>query len=80
MSTPYSVFVSYPSGHQRTIDAPSFGEAVAEAEAELRKPGVKMVSVHGDGYDVDCDDGGFFVCNDGLTDSERDALDARGLR
>jgi hypothetical protein len=80
MSAPYSVFVSYPSGHQRTIDAPSFDEAADLAELELQKPGLKMVSVHGDGYDVDCDDGGFFTCDDGLTDSERDVLDMRGLR
>jgi hypothetical protein len=80
MSAPYSVCVSYPSGHQRTIGAPSFGEAAALAELERLKPGLKMVSVYGDGYDVDCDDDGFFVLHDGLTDSEREALDARGLR
>lgn len=33
-------------------------------------------SIHGDdGYDCDCDEDGFFCCDDGLTEEQRDRLD-----
>ena len=79
MSAPYFVGVSYPSGHSREIKATTFEEVCDLAEIELAKPGMKFVTVYGDGYDVDSDQDGFFCCDDGLTEAERDVLEARGI-
>lgn len=46
----------------------TFAEAVAWRKAQ----GGEVV---GDGYDCDCDDTGFYVCSDGLTDAERAQLE-----
>lgn len=77
MSAPYFVLVSVPSGHQLTIEAGTFDEALAVRDAEEAKSGPRDVRVYGESYDVDCDADGYFVADDGLTDAERDLLDVR---
>lgn len=32
--------------------------------------------INRDGYDCDCDDRGYFMCSDGLTEDERDEVEA----
>jgi len=36
--------------------------------------GADGASLIGEGYDCDCDEGGYFMCSDGLTEEERDAV------
>lgn len=75
----YRVELSYPSGLSAGKDFDDFDEALAAAVEESKKPGWCWVHLYGDGYDVDCDQGGYFVCDDGLTDDERLKVEEAGL-
>lgn len=50
-------------------EVPTFQEALALYRSS------RGASVFGSGYDCDSDEDGFFVCSDGLTEEERDALE-----
>ncbi len=48
-------------------------EAIEKAKA-ARDRNI-FVAIYGtDGYDCDCEDGRFYVCNDGLTEDEREQV------
>ena len=78
MSAPYSVFISYPSGHQRSVPCDTFSAAIAEAMWQNAQPGLKYVTVHGDGAEGGYGDDGS-VFHDGLTEDERETLQEVGL-
>lgn len=61
--------VSYGWGDSRQFD--SFDLAFEFWDEVCKRDG----TIYGDdGYDCDSDEGGFFVCNDGLTDEQRDRM------
>ena len=77
-AAPYHVHVSIPF-NSFTIPADSFERAVEIAVVEMSKPGLRDVSVYGDDYDCDSDQDGYFCCDDGLDESQRDVLEAKGI-
>lgn len=60
-------------------DLPTIEAAIAAAREFRAKHPRAVVSIYGDGYDCDCDEDGFYMCNDGLDESERDAIEESGL-
>lgn len=69
----YSVFISYPSGHQKSIPCETLGGAIAEAKWQESTAGLKYVAVHGEGAEGGYgDDGSVFW--DGLSDDERETV------
>lgn len=78
MTATHHVLVAVPFD-SFSLPANSFDEAVEKAVTEMQKPGLRFVSVIGDDYDCDSDADGYFCCDDGLTEAERDVLEARGI-
>jgi hypothetical protein len=68
---PYRVSWGYYHDNSRQFD--TFAEALAFYRE--KDTGPSGASLHGDGYDADCDGDGFFECSDGLTEDERDQRD-----
>lgn len=62
-----SYFVAYNDG--QSVQFETFDAALDEYRS---RPEPR--ALYGAGYDVDCDQDGFFVCCDGLTDEERERL------
>ena len=78
MSAPYVVSINHAwTGHEETIRRDTFDEAL-EVYRTKRQSVRGMVTIYGDGYDVDCGPNGFRVCSDGLTDDERERVEAIG--
>lgn len=73
MSAPFTVAYGYGDGHKKF---PTLPEAIAFAKS--RRNDIS-VAIYGDDYDADCDAEGYFTCNDGLTDEERETLEEEGL-
>jgi hypothetical protein len=66
------------------IDAPrglpTIEAAVVAARAFREAHPRAALAVYGDGYDCDCDEDGYFMNSDGLTDDEREQLEEAGCR
>ena len=75
MTTPSKYFVhhSSPDGSWATYHD-TLAEAIAKAKG--RQDSHTHVAIYGnDGYDCDCENGRFYVCNDGLTKDEREQIE-----
>lgn len=70
MSAPFTVHY----GHGYTKVLPTLGEAIAFAQGRD-----DFARILGDSADYDCDQDGYYMCHDGLSDSERDAVEEAGL-
>ena len=78
MSAPYYVWIARPSGYQEHIPCKTLDEAILRA-TEVPSQRHMMVRVIGDGYDAEYGLGGPRVCSDGLTEHERERVEAAGL-
>lgn len=70
MSAPYSVAYGYGNGYR------DFADLDDAIEFALTK---RQATIHGDGYDCDLGPNGYYCCDDGLTDSEREKVEGVGL-
>lgn len=50
-------------------------DTVKEMVKQLQQDRYHVHQVLGDGYDYDCDERGYHLCCDGLTDDERDEIE-----
>jgi len=69
----YFIHHSTPQGSWYT-----YHDTIAEAieKAKGKQSHTTHVAIYGsDGYDCDCENGSYFVCNDGLTDEERELIE-----
>lgn len=74
----YLVWVDWCGDHAHYA-YDSVQEAIERAKLEAAKPGLKRVRVIGDSYDCDCDADGYYECNDGLSDEERELVEEAGF-
>lgn len=78
MSAPYFVSINHAwTGHETTIPCETFDEALEVYKAK-RESVRGSVRLYGDGMDCDCGPEGYYVCSDGLTDDERERVEAIG--
>jgi hypothetical protein len=71
MATPnYTVRWGYYQDHSAPADTWDEAKRILAQHA-----GEQNLTIHGAGYDADCDEDGFFVCSTGLTEDESFELD-----
>lgn len=74
MSAPFTVSYADRAGCVWYSQHDHLREAI-EAALTGRETHGAYVDIHGDGYDCDADGRGYYVCDDGLTEVERELIE-----
>lgn len=79
MPAPYRISCADRAGCTWSHSRDHLREAIELALLE-RATSAAHVEIYGDSYDVDCDERGYHMCDDGLNDVERELIDAAFYR